>query len=421
VDLVTEQDLLTERSLLDETPEPEPVLGRDPAAEHEGTGLDRPRACHEMLLRVAGRAPDGLLTRSRDWLAHGELGHLARAVAYWAVSQDVTLAETDAALLAALLTEADQDASAISQLTLEDFDPYPFYGFGPQIPPELGGGAEGTPDPAAQPGTPADQVAVEAVTAEPGVIGLWRAWRFPADGAPWPPPKRVFVVEGADIDEPGLAARMAERLTAAGEADPQVEVFRSGFQLPVYQELARSYGELLCAAAPDPGVQLAAIFDEVDADTGPSFRPDHEVLAETEADKVMQYLYGGEPLLVTAALMDDVMDSTRVSCVPMSFRTDGVWVWNEAAAYYADEYQLVPEPGLLAHVRASDYLPPAVDGVGVYRALQALENSAGDEVMWMFGSGLDDDGLEPEETGVDADLELAAGAGLELAAGEEAL
>jgi hypothetical protein len=109
----------------------------------------------------------------------------------------------------------------------------------------------------------------------------------------------------------------------------------------------------------------------------------------------VQYLYGGEPLLVTAALMDDVLDSARVFCVPASFRTDGRWVWNEAAAYYAGEYQLEPDPGLLAHLRASDYSPPVVDGVGVYRALRALENSAGDEVLWMFGSGLDE--LEPND------------------------
>ena len=37
-----------------------------------------------MLLRLAGRMPDGLLTQSRDWLARGQLGDLARSVAFCA-------------------------------------------------------------------------------------------------------------------------------------------------------------------------------------------------------------------------------------------------------------------------------------------------------------------------------------------------
>jgi hypothetical protein len=152
------------------------------------------------------------MARSRDWLAHGEFGHLARAVAYWAVSQDAVLAQADADLLSGMLTDAGADTSELSQLTVDDDDPYPYYGFAPHIPPDLGGGTGGTPDPRAQADVPADQAAVQAIAAEPGAIGLWRAWRFPSDGAPWPPPKRVFVIEAADGDEPGLAARMAGRL-----------------------------------------------------------------------------------------------------------------------------------------------------------------------------------------------------------------
>jgi hypothetical protein len=313
-------------------------------------------------------------------------------VGFWAVSHDATLTEADAVLLSSLLTEANVDASGLTQLSRDDFDPFPYYAFAREIPPELEGGG-------AAADAAADQVAVRALAAEPGAAGLWRAWRFPADGAPWPPPRRVFVAEVAAADAAGVAARLQDRLAAEGEADPQVEVCESGFEIPVYQEFARTYGELLWAAAPDPGIKLAAIFDEADAEAGPYFRSAHPVLAAEDADKVVQYLLGGEPLLVTDDLMDDVLDSTRLLSVPMSFRTDGAWVWNEASAYYADEYQLEPDPGLLAHVRASDYVPPAVDGVGVYRALQALESSAGDEVMWMFGARLDepDDADEPDE------------------------
>lgn len=372
------------------------------------TEQERATACHQMLLRLAGRTPDGLLTRSRDWLARGQLGELARSLAFWAVSQDVLLTEADAELLSGLLGEAGADPSVLGQLTLDDIDPFPYYAFAPQIPPDLVGG---TGDASAEQDPAADEAVAQAVTAEPGVIGAWRAWRFPADGAPWPPPRRVFVVEVEVVDEPGLSARLQGLLAAAGEADPQVEVYQSGSALPVYQEFARSYGELLWAAAPDPGVHLAEIFDEINVDAGPFFRPDHLLLDDGEADKVVQYLYGGEPLLVTAGLMDDVMDRTQVYCVPMSFRTDGAWVWNEASAYYAEQYQIAPAPGLLAHLRSNDYAPAPVDGVGVHRALQILQDAAGDEVAWMFGSELDESAageLDESATEEGADFELEA-------------
>lgn len=364
------------------TDQPGPGL----AGGQYGAGQDRAYGCHQMLVRLAGRAPDDLMTRSRDWLANGEFGQLARSVAYWAVSQDAVLAETDKVLLSGMLTDTGADASGLSELAVDDDDPYPPYGFAAEIPPDLGGGSGGTPGPLARAGAPADQAAVQAVAAERGALGLWRAWRFPDDGAPWPPPKRVFVIETAGGDETGLAARMARRMTEAGEADPQVEVCRSGSPVPIYTELARSCGELLWAAEPAADIQLAQVFDGTDADAGPSFSPDHPELGADEADKVAGYLYGCEPLLMTAGLMDDVLDSSLVYSVPMSFRTDGHWIWNEASAYYAEEHQLAPDTGLLEHLRSNGYAPPAVTAVGLYRALLALQGARSDELLWMLGA-----------------------------------
>ena len=396
-DVVTAQGLATEYGLQTE-------YGLTTA--DEDLADDRAQACHRMLLRLAGRAPDDLLTRSRDWLARGEFDDLARSVAFWVVSQNAVLTEADAAVLYGLLAEAGADPSGLTQITLDDFDPFPYYVFASEIPPGLPG-AEKTPGPGSGPAV--EQAAVEAVAAEPGAIGLWRAWRFPSDGAPWPPPKRVFVVEVQAVDEPGVAASLQDWLAAAGEPDPQVEVYQTGWQLPVYQEFARAYGELLWAAEVDPGIQVAAVFDEVDASTGPSFRADHPTLDESEVDKVVQYLYGGETVLVTPGLMDDVVDTSQLYCVPMTFRTDGTWIWTEASAYYAEQHRLQPDAGLLAHLRRNDYALPEVDGVAVYRAFQVLQDSADEELMWMFGSEFDE--TEPE-----AEIELEAEPEIELEA-----
>jgi hypothetical protein len=372
----------------------EPVPGSELAGGQADAGRDRAQACHEMLLRIAGRAPDGLLTRCRDWLAGGQLGDLARAVTYWAVSHDAVVSRADANLLSDLLAEAGADDPGLGQFVVDDDDVYPYYTFGPQVPAGLAGGPGGTPDPPEQAHTPAEHAAVQAVAAEPGVVGLWRAWRFPDDQAPWPPPKRVFVIEVADGDQPALAARVAGGLAAAGETDPQVEVCRSGDELPAYTELAMLSGELLWAAESAARIEVTPVFDDLDAYAGPSFRPDHPVLDEDEADKVAAYLFGGEPLLLTMSLLDDVVDSSQEAGVPMSYRTDGKWIWNEASAYYAEEHQLAPDPGLLEHVRASDYSPPPVTGVGRYRALHALQDSPSDEVLWILGPELDESEAE---------------------------
>jgi hypothetical protein len=359
---------------------------------------DLAQACHQMLLQLAGRAPDDLLTQCRDWLARGEFADLARCVTFWTVSQDVALAEAEVVLLSALLAEADADPRALTHIRIEDAELYPYYGFAPEIPPGLDGSNGAAPAQGKKTSAKVEEAAVKAVGAEPGAVGVWRAWRFPSDGAPWPPPKRVFVVEvRAGVDEPDVAARLQGRLTTAGEASPQVEVYQTGDQLPAYQELGRAYGELLWAAAADPGIEVAAVFDEVDAETGPCFRPDHPQLAEDEADRIVKYLYAGEPLLVTTSRMDDLVDTSQTYCVPMSFRTDGTWIWSDASAYYAERHRLEPDAALVAHLRSNDYTVPLVDGVAVYRALAVLQEPADEEPEWTVDSG--SPALAPESAG----------------------
>lgn len=326
-----------------------------------------PLFCHEMLLRLAGKAPDDLMTRCRGWLADGDFETLARGVSFFVISQNVALHSIDVALLAELLedTGAHPDLAAIAT---DDCDPLPWYGFAAGIPQELAPVQTGPP---AGPDK-AEQALARLLAGEKGAIGCWRAWRFPADGSPWPEPKRIFVVEvGQSTDQVGLAARLQRKLIAVREPDPQVEVYQTGQELPVYQRFARGYGELIWAAAPDPGITIAAVFDSVDAD-GPHFSPGHARLDDEEATQVATYLCGGEPLLVTTTHMDDVIDPARTNCVPMSFRTDGTWLWADACAYYAAKHRLAPDADLLTHIQASGYLMPTVDGVAVHRALTLL-------------------------------------------------
>jgi hypothetical protein len=330
---------------------------------------------------------DDLVEQCRRWLGHGRLLDLGRAVTYAVLSQRIRLTDADVDLLAELLAADGADTSALSMVDVSDLDPMPLYGFAPT---RAGIGQGGGVAADARPGTGSahgepegdlDRAAIEQVARHDSARALWRAWRYPGDGAPWPPPCRVYVLEvddGAELT--AITMVMQDALVAAGEMVPRLEVYptRSGGfgghsrpdgpDLPSYQRLARANGALLWARDPDPGVQVAAPWPAGD-------RPvqDFPVVARGEVGRLLHYLRHGEPLTVTGAPADDVIDAGQRAAVSTTFRTDGFWVWSEAATYYLERYGMAPDPGLLAHIRAAGYVCPEVDGAGAHRALGALE------------------------------------------------
>jgi hypothetical protein len=334
-----------------------------------------------LLLRLAGKAPDDLITQARGWLAEGREGEAARAVTFAVLAQGIPLVDIDIALLGEVLDADGADSSALTQVPLAQFDPVPPYGFGP-TPPDT----QPPPRPDDAPLDDLDRVAVAAVSEEAGVSGLWRAGRYPADESPWPPPRKVYLAEAdTDADPVDTTARIQSRLAAAGETAPQVEVFPVGAELPTYQRLARAYAGLIWASTPPPQIKVAAVFDEVDATTGPAFNAEHERLTdETEASRVLEYLNAGEPLLVTTAQMDDVVDRSRRNAVPMNFRTDGTWIWTDTTTYYLQRHNLTPDDELMEHIRAADYQMPTLDGVAIHRAMAVLQEPADEEPVWTY-------------------------------------
>lgn len=332
---------------------------------------------HDLLLRLAGRLPDDLITRARQWLADGQEGDLARAVAFGVLGHRVPITERDRDQLADLLAADGVDPAALAAAVLAEADPAPPYVF-----------AAGAPEPADD----IDRAAVDVVAGDARARGLWRVWRAPAQDTPWPPPRRVYLIEvdanSATAAPAALAASAQSALAEAGEAGPQVEVFPTGAALPAYQRLARGHGVLLWARTSPPRIRLAAAFDGADARTGPGFAASHPVVDDPgERRQVLDYLRAGSPLLVTTARMDDVVDRTRVGAVPMSFRTDGRWIWTDTTTYYLERHWLAPDPALLAHIRDARYAIPEVDDVAVHRAMAVLQGPPTQEPVWTVGGG----------------------------------
>jgi len=191
---------------------------------------------------------------------------------------------------------------------------------------------------------------------------------------PWPPPRRVYVVEvDMDAEFLSIAARIQEALAAAGEAHPQVEVVPTSVELPVYQSAARAYGALLWARDPERELRLAKPFGGVGEEGDPSFDPDHPRIHDpVERNLVLRYLELGEPILFANAMTKDIVKPDRGEVVPFDVRTDGTWIWFDATAYYLSRHQLAPPADFLDHIRSAEYLAPVADGVAWHRAVAHL-------------------------------------------------
>ncbi|MGW0434749.1 hypothetical protein ACWDV4_19710 [Micromonospora sp. NPDC003197] len=359
------------------------------------TKPDRLIGCHTMLLRLAGRVPDELLTQTRDWLADGALAQLARAVTFAVTRQHLDLHVDDYALLGELLADAGVDTTqlaGVNQVENDGLTPYVFQAVSPEVAEQIHqrGGAvptslDLTVDPAGRLDSP-DQAAVATVADHPGVRGLWRAWRLPVDGSPWPPPRRVYVAEVTDpADCAGLTAILQHALAGAGESAPQVETYPMGEMPPFYQRSACGSGALLWAHEPAPVIEHASAFDLVDPEVGATFGPDHARVTDPVAREAMlRYLDRGTVLMFTTALLDDVVDRSRGMVVPLHFRTDGRWIWNDAITYYLREHQLQPDIRLAEYAESVGYHVSALDGVAVFRTLRKLQEPEESEPVWRY-------------------------------------
>ncbi|WP_431906489.1 hypothetical protein [Micromonospora carbonacea] len=315
---------------------------------------------HRMLLALAGRLPDEVTARCRAWLADGSTTRAARAVVLAALAHRVGVTGAEAALLAAALADGGEDARTVDRVGRVDRAVAPAYGMAPTGPDVLAEHGDEIPfrmDLSVRhdvPGGPdaLDGTAVRWCAADGRAHALWRSWRYPTEGTPQGPARRLYLAQVRE--EATLATVTADlqaALAAAGEAHPQVEAFVEGDALPAYQQQALGFSALLWTAAPAQPPRLAP--DAVPADPG---LPD--------APRVAAYLDAGEPLSVVT----DVHGARAEG----AYRTDGAWIWPAAAGEAVRARRQDPGAALLAHVRERSYQPAAVGTVATHRALCVL-------------------------------------------------
>ncbi|GID32268.1 hypothetical protein [Paractinoplanes brasiliensis] len=216
-----------------------------------------------------------------------------------------------------------------------------------------------------------DGAAVAAVTQIPGASALWRAWRWDAPDRPSPEPVRIYLLLTDDADD-RAADQARAALAAAGVTDPQVEVIHDSTALPTYQRQALGRSALLWTVSGAAPVTVARVFDSYHHAAGGSFAADRLTLAGDELEQVAHYLESGSVLLATEALDHDPFDEQLGPIVPVTVRTDGRWVWNDAVVYFLRTYAISPDPELLKHIRTRQYRTTAPGLAAEHRALAAL-------------------------------------------------
>lgn len=201
-------------------------------------------ACHELLVRLAGRLPDRQLWRFRDWLAAGALPELAHVLPLTLLRERIGLTAAEFPLLETTVSEHGADGvdlgliSSIREvdepIDASDID-YTF--------------VVDPPSSVRRPslGDPLTVLLSALLGGRAGVGEVRSSWRISRQGGG---AKRVLLVSVSD-GAPALTGELQRVQRAVGELEPAVEVLPMSFEPPVYHRAALAASELLCTGADD--------------------------------------------------------------------------------------------------------------------------------------------------------------------------
>jgi hypothetical protein len=136
------------------------------------------------------------------------------------------------------------------------------------------------------------------------------------------------------------------------------------------------------ASAPQPSsgrahIRTPRVHDGFDREGRPVVR--RMPLSQEDREKVLGYLDGAPVVLAARGYGEDAFDPESAPNVPMTFRTDGFWVWPGAVAYYLRVHSISPDPDLVEHIRTRQFVVPDVDEQAKQVALAAV--TGGDDLL----------------------------------------
>lgn len=119
------------------------------------------------------------------------------------------------------------------------------------------------------------------------------------------------------------------------------------------------------AGTPDtaaPGAAMlrtAELFDGTDAEGRPVIqRPQ---VPPEERDRLLEYLEHAPVVLAARGYDTDRLNPDDTPSVPLTFHTDGHWIWPGSVAYYLRRHNVPPKQDLVTHIRGLGFRIPDVD------------------------------------------------------------
>ena len=190
-------------------------------------------ACHELLLRLAGRLPDDILWRFRDWAATDAVVVLARALPRALLHDRIGLTDLEMNLLADAVLSNGADRAMLSSVEGVDELPESRYTFTAESPDRVSMGDSAT------------AVLGATLRGRQGVGEVRTSWR---QGGEDQVARRIVLI-AATTGHARLTGEVQRVLRALGEHDPCVEVVPLGMELPSYHQAALAASEPVCTGA----------------------------------------------------------------------------------------------------------------------------------------------------------------------------
>jgi hypothetical protein len=335
-----------------------------------------------LVQNLADALPDDVTRFARQSLAEGDAARALSALVFACLHTGISLSTVEYAVLAECLLSVSEDISPLDHVTVGDVERPVLFEF-VDLPDRGDGnrdaGTAGRPDDDSDEAITAVAWAIDRSVAarlgtQTSALGIWRAWRYPVTGAPWPPSTPYYLVEAQDEASAIELATVfyGGQDRAAGPGEPVVEVYPTGAELPPLHRAIQFAGELVFAASPPPRFTFADVFDgDPDADG----LPQHVTrVSQEEAERLISYLLSGTPMLVADAQGEDVLDPARGQSVPLHLRTDGTWVWSDASAYYLREHLIGPPPAFHAYLQTAPDTADRVSDVTLHQAVAWLQS-----------------------------------------------
>ncbi|MFD9734109.1 TNT domain-containing protein [Umezawaea sp. NPDC059074] len=123
-----------------------------------------------------------------------------------------------------------------------------------------------------------------------------------------------------------------------------------------------------------PGLYEAPVFDGSD-EQGRPIAPRPAVHPQ-DRDDVLAYLEQAPVVLAGRGFGPDLLAPDAEPDVPLTFHTDGTWVWSGAVPHYFRKHNVNPVPQLVQHVHDNGYAVPAVDEAALDAATKVASGGA---------------------------------------------